>query len=73
MKRAKTKVIENKIKENLEKNNMSQQELADRVNTNRSHISKIVNGKSPSISVAIALKIARELNTPVDELFIIEQ
>jgi hypothetical protein len=73
MKRAKTKVIENKIKENLEKNNMSQQELADRVNTNRSHISKIVNGKSPSISVAIALKIARELKTSVDELFIIEQ
>jgi len=73
MKRAKTKVIENKIKENLEKNNMSQQELADRVNTNRSHISKIVNGKSPYISVAIALKIARELKTSVDELFIIEQ
>jgi transcriptional regulator with XRE-family HTH domain len=71
MKKEKIKVAYNRVREVLENQQMSQQELADRVGTNRAHISKIVNQKSPSISLPIAIKIAQELNTPVEQLFVL--
>ena len=71
-KRDKIKIKENRVKEYLDKIQMSQQELADEVNTNKAHISKIVNKRSSCISLPIALKIAKVLNTKVEELFTIE-
>ena len=71
-KRDKIKIKENRVKEYLDKIQMSQQELADEVNTNKAHISKIVNKRSSCISLPIALRIAKVLNTKVEELFTIE-
>jgi DNA-binding XRE family transcriptional regulator len=71
-KKPKIKIKENVVKLKLVEIGMSQQELADRVGTNRAHINKIANQNSPAISLPIAIKIAKELNTPVEELFIIE-
>lgn len=68
-KKERLKLINNRIKDYLEIREMSQQELADRVETNRAHICKIVNGRSPSLSLAMALKIAKELNATIEELF----
>jgi DNA-binding XRE family transcriptional regulator len=72
IKKAKLRLKENKVKEVLATMGMSQQELADRIGTNRGHISKIANQRSPAISLPIAIKIAKELKMPVEELFIIE-
>jgi DNA-binding XRE family transcriptional regulator len=71
-KKAKLRLKENKVKEVLATMGMSQQELADRIGTNRGHISKIANQRSPAVSLPIAIKIAKELKMPVEELFIIE-
>lgn len=71
-KKKKVSVKKNLIKETLEIIGMSQQELADRVGTNRAHISKIAQQKSPSISLPIAIKIAKELNKTVEEIFFID-
>jgi DNA-binding XRE family transcriptional regulator len=71
-KKPKIKIKENKIKAFLQKANITQQELADTVGTNRGHISKIVNQKSPAISVAMAMRIAKILKTTVEQLFIAE-
>jgi DNA-binding XRE family transcriptional regulator len=71
-KREKLKIKENKVKEYLDKIQMSQQELADEVNTNKAHISKIVNKRSICISLPIALKIAQVLKVKVEELFTIQ-
>jgi|688.fasta_scaffold73243_7 transcriptional regulator with XRE-family HTH domain len=68
-KKERLKLINNRIKDYLEVREMSQQELADRVGTNRAHICKIVNGKSPSLSLAMAIKIAKELDVSIEVLF----
>lgn len=73
MKKPKVKVKHNRVKEILEEIGMSQQELADRVGTNRAHICKIAMQKSPSISLPIAIKISKELNKPVDQIFLIDE
>lgn len=72
-KKPKIKLLENKVKLRLEEIGMSQQELADRVGTNRAHINKIANQNSPAVSLPIAIKIAKELKLPVEELFVVEQ
>ena len=72
MKKKKISLKHNRVKEILDSIGMSQQELADRVGTNKAHISKIVSQKSPSTSLPIALKISKELNTPVEEIFFVE-
>jgi len=72
IKKAKLRIKENKVKDFLENALMSQQELADRIGTNRGHISKIANQKSPAISLPIAIRIAKELNVSVEDLFIID-
>jgi plasmid maintenance system antidote protein VapI len=48
---------------------MTQQELADLCDTNRSHISKLVNNKTNCVTLAIALKISRALKQPIENLF----
>lgn len=52
--------------------NLSQQELADRVRVSRQTIHSIESGKFMP-SYILAIKIARALNVPVEELFIVEE
>jgi DNA-binding XRE family transcriptional regulator len=71
-KKPKLRLKENKVKAKLQEIEMSQQELADRVGTNRAHINKIANQNSPAISLPIAIKIAKILKTPVEQLFVVQ-
>jgi putative transcriptional regulator len=52
--------------------NLSQQELAERVQVSRQTIHSIESGKFMP-SYILAIKIARVLNVPVEELFIVEE
>ncbi len=72
-KKAKEKIYGNNIREILMEIEMSQQELADLVGTNAAHISHIINGKRRSISLPIAMKIAKVLNRPVEEVFMLDE
>lgn len=66
----KSKLYGNRIKEILQEIEMSPQELADRIETSPSHISRIINGQRRCISLPIAMKIALVLGRPVEEIFI---
>lgn len=50
-------------------NELTQEELAKRVNVRRETIARLENAKyNPSLELAV--RISKELNTPIDELFI---
>lgn len=51
--------------------NLSQQDLAERVQVSRQTIHSIESGKFMP-SYILAIKIARALNVPVEELFVVE-
>lgn len=51
--------------------NLSQQELAERVQVSRQTIHSIESGKFMP-SYILAIKIARVLDVPVEELFVVE-
>ena len=51
--------------------NLSQQDLAEQVNVSRQTIHSIESGKFMP-SYILAIKIARVLNMPVEELFVVE-
>lgn len=72
-KREKSKIKDNKIRFYLEKLQMPQQELADLCDTNRAHISKLVNNRCNCISLPIAMKIAKALKQPVENVFTLEE
>jgi DNA-binding XRE family transcriptional regulator len=70
-KKSKEKLHSNKIRQILQEIDMSQQELADlALDGNAAHLSRIINGQRRCISLPIAIKIARALNRPVEEVFI---
>lgn len=52
--------------------NLSQQDLAERVQVSRQTIHSIESGKFMP-SYILAIKIARVLNIPVEELFVVEE
>ncbi len=52
--------------------NLSQQDLAEKVNVSRQTIHSIESGKFMP-SYVLAIKIARVLNIPVEELFVLEE
>ena len=52
--------------------NLSQQELAERVRVSRQTIHSIESGKFMP-SYVLAIKIARVLNIPVEDLFVVEE
>lgn len=67
----KSKLHSNKIGQILEEIGMCQQELADRaLDGNAPFLSIIINGQRRCISLPIAIKIARVLERPVEEIFI---
>lgn len=71
VKKDKEKLHSNRIRIILDEIGMTQNELADAsCNGNKSHLSRIINGQRRSISLPIAIKIARALNRPVEEVFI---
>lgn len=70
-KKTKEKLHSNTIRQILQDTEMSQQELADiALDGNAAHLSRIINGQRRCISLPIAIKIARALNRPVEEVFI---
>lgn len=69
-KRKQRQIYGNNIKEILEEIGMSQQELADIVDTNAAHLSKIISGKRRSVSLPVAMDISNALGKPVEEVFI---
>jgi transcriptional regulator with XRE-family HTH domain len=72
IKKAKCGLLGNNIRQYLIQKKMTQQQLAERIGTNRAHISRIINNRCPSLSVAIAMKISLVLEVPMDNLFIIQ-
>ena len=67
------KIHSNLIKSILQKKGMSQQELADIcLAGDKAYLSKIINGKRKNISLPLALKIAKALNTTTEKLFILK-
>ena len=70
MKREKSKIKSNNIRQILAEIEMSQQELADiALEGNRHLLSRIVNGHRKCISLPIALKISNALKKPVEQVF----
>ena len=67
----KEKIHSNKIRMILEEQSMSQQELADvALSGNASFLSRIINGQKRCLSLTTALRIAKALNKPVEDVFV---
>lgn len=65
-----TKFISN-LKKYRQLEELTQQELADKVNVRRETIARLENAKyNPSLELAV--RISKVLNTPIEELFIFE-
>ncbi len=63
-----TKFISN-LKKYRQLKELTQQELADKVNVRRETIARLENAKyNPSLELAV--RISKVLNTPIEELFI---
>jgi len=70
-KKPKEKIHGNRIREILDRIEMSQQELADlSLNGNSAHLSRIMNGQRRCISLPIAFKIADALKMTIEDVFI---
>ncbi|SIN72076.1 helix-turn-helix transcriptional regulator [Algoriphagus halophilus] len=64
--------MKNTIKVERARNNMTQQDLADRVNVSRQTINSIEAGKYVP-STVLSLKIAKVFVVPIEELFELEE
>ena len=65
-----TKFISN-LKKYRQLKELTQQELADKVNVRRETVARLENAKyNPSLELAV--RISRVLDTPIEELFIFE-
>ena len=65
-----TKFISN-LKKYRQFNGLTQEELANKVNVRRETIARLENAKyNPSLELAV--RISRELDTSIEELFIFE-
>lgn len=56
------------VKFKLISQNMTQKELAEKIGISEEYLSKIINGKH-TCNVKIAIKIAKNLNTTVEDIF----
>lgn len=64
-------MIKNKIKEYRAKNNMKQEELAQKVGVRRETIGNLEKGRyNPSL--VLAWNIAKQFNASIEEIFTIE-
>ncbi|MGL5316524.1 MAG: helix-turn-helix transcriptional regulator [Peptostreptococcaceae bacterium] len=65
-----TKFISN-LKKYRQFNGLTQEELANKVNVRRETIARLENAKyNPSLELAV--RISKELDTPIEKLFIFE-
>lgn len=71
-KKVREKVYSNRIKKYLLENEMCQQELADIVGVDCSHLSKIILGKKRHISLLLASSISKALKQPIENVFILK-
>ena len=71
--KAKRKMFSNKIKAILIETEMSQQELSDLSGVTPPHLSRIISGQRQCISLPIAIRIAKSLGRPVEEVFQLEK
>lgn len=71
-KKPRARITDNKIQFHLDKQKMTQQELADRTEIPMSHLSIIIHNKRRQVSLPTALKIGAVLNVPLEELFTYE-
>lgn len=62
--------IKYKLKELREKQNMSQEELAERSGVSRSIISELETGKRLSTTTPTLIKISKALGTNIKEIFL---
>ena len=60
--------MKNKIRESRKKRGISQEELAKKCNVSRQTVNAIENNKYDP-TLALAFRLARELDTTVDKLF----
>ncbi|HIT87687.1 MAG TPA: helix-turn-helix transcriptional regulator [Candidatus Coprocola pullicola] len=60
--------MKNKIRERRKKRGISQEELAKKCNVSRQTVNAIENNKYDP-TLALAFRLARELDTTVDKLF----
>ena len=59
------------LKKYRQLNELTQEELANKVNVRRETIARLETAKyNPSLELAV--RISKELNTPIEELFIFE-
>lgn len=71
-KKERAKIVGNRITEVLEEKNMTRPELCDILMYDPSRMAKIINNKTPSLTLVTAMKIARVLDCPVETLFVIK-
>ncbi|SIS39965.1 helix-turn-helix transcriptional regulator [Salimicrobium flavidum] len=64
--------MKNNLKKLRESNNISQEKLAQVLNVSRQTIISIEKNKYKA-SLTLALKIAKEFSTPVEEIFLLEK
>ena len=69
-KKPKETLAGNHIRDILDEREMTQAELSDLSGVPTQHLSRIVNNQRKCISLPIAIKIARALKLPVEEVFI---
>lgn len=62
--------VDNHISLMIHTKNMTQADLADAIGVKREYVNRIINRKVTP-TVALALRIAKTLNTTVDELFVL--
>lgn len=63
--------LKNTLKVQRAKNNLTQEDLAELVHVTRKTINTVENGRFIP-STVLALRLAQVLNTPVEEIFILE-
>lgn len=63
-------ILPNRIRERRHELGLTQEDLAKRLRVGTTYISKIENERV-NINVTLAIRIARELNTTVEDIFLV--
>jgi DNA-binding XRE family transcriptional regulator len=70
-KKVRDRMFGNKIRAILDEKGMCQQELADlALNGDRQHLSSIILGKKPCLSLSVAFRISTALGMPIEDVFV---
>ena len=69
VKRGKAKIYGHRLREVMEQKGICDLELADEIQSNAPHVHRILKNERLCLSLPIAMKIAKVLQTPIEELF----